>query len=125
MLLAWLHGTSNTDLLLTATVLPPPPSPTIFLTANQLQSLVICQKEYGVSDEVFKVYLTATYQIQSRKLIPAAHYQTVMTWLSQQRDHRRASGDHAGMSAQLHAPAVSPSSSMRKIHQPAEKRPRW
>jgi hypothetical protein len=33
--------------------------------------------------------------MQSRKLIPAAHYQTVMTWLAQQRDHRPVSGEHA------------------------------
>jgi hypothetical protein len=32
-----------------------------------------------VSNEVFRTYLTATCQIQSRKFIPAAHYQTVMT----------------------------------------------
>ena len=61
-----------------------------------------------MSDEVFKAYLTATYQIQSRKFIPAAHYQTVLTWLTQQRD-RRAGGEHAEMTAQPPVPVASPS----------------
>jgi hypothetical protein len=107
ILLAWLQGTPPPPAS-TATVLPPSPSLTIFLTAHQLQSLVICQKECGVSDEVFKAYLTATYQIQSRKFIPAAHYQTVLTWLTQQRD-RRAGGEHTEMTTQPSAPAASPS----------------
>jgi hypothetical protein len=107
ILLTWLHGTSIPPAP-TATVLPPSPSPTIFLTAHQLQSLVICQKECGVADEVFKASLTATYQIQSRKCIPAAYYQTVMTWLTQQRD-RRAGGEQTEMTTQPPAPAASPS----------------
>ena len=109
MLLAWLYGTP-TPTVPTVTALPlsPPPTSTIFLTATQLQSLVICQKECGVSDAVFRTSLTATYRIQSRTWIPAAHDQTVMTWLTQQRD-RHTSGEHVGMSAQPPAPVASPS----------------
>lgn len=121
LLLAWLQGPS-TPPALTAPVLPSSPSaaptvpavppassssPTMLLTATQLQSLVIRQKECGVSDEVFKAYLLATYQIQSRKVIPAAQYQTVLTWLTQQRD-RRASDDHA----RLNAPPAASSGSV-------------
>ena len=103
LLLAWLQGPASPTapaspgVLQSAAPTPvPPPSPTSFLTAPQLQSLVICQKECGVSDEVFKAYLSATYQISSRKLIPVAVYQAVMTWLTQQRDSRRASDARAG-----------------------------
>ncbi|NOT56411.1 MAG: AAA family ATPase [Deltaproteobacteria bacterium] len=128
LLLAWLQGPS-TPPAPTMTALPSsspaaptasvpplstlsapasPSSPTVFLTTTQLQSLVIRQKECGVSDEVFREYLTTTYQIQSRKLIPAAQYQTVLTWLTHQRD-RRARGDHTERSGPSPAATASPS----------------
>ena len=121
LLLAWLQGPATPSVAATA-VPPSPPvapaaaaqppaapsSPTVFLTTTQLQSLVIRQKECGVSDEVFREYLTTTYQIQSRKLIPAAQYQTVLTWLTHQRD-RRACGDHTERSGPSPAATASPS----------------
>jgi hypothetical protein len=100
ILLAWLHGTPvPTPQPLTPAQTSPPPK-TVFITAIQLQSLVLFQKACGVADEVFKAYLRATYQVESRKLIPAVHYHAVREWLTQQRDPHPATAERATITSE-------------------------
>jgi hypothetical protein len=101
ILLAWLHGTPVPTSQSLAPAQPTAISPkTVFITATQLQSLVLFQKACGVADEVFKAYLRATYQIESRKLIPAVHYHAVREWLTQQRDQHAATAKRAAITSE-------------------------
>jgi len=94
---AWLKGAP----LPPAQALPvpsvPATSPTVFITSDQLEQLVLIQNECCVSDETFKAHLLKTYKIKSRKLIPATHFQAVLAWLANQRDARIAAEERAAI----------------------------
>jgi hypothetical protein len=80
LLTQWLHGAPAPapQEVPPAPAVPPSAVTTICINAPQLQRLVLFQKECGVTDEAFKAHLTATYGIQSRTFIAAAHFPAVL-----------------------------------------------
>ena len=101
ILLAWLHGMPvPTPQPLTPAQPTSSPPKTVFITATQLQSLVLYQKACGVADDTFKAYLRATYHVESRKQISAVHYPAVREWLTQQRGQRPAAAERAAIASE-------------------------
>jgi hypothetical protein len=62
------------------------------LNDNQRTLVITTQKQNGISDEDFKVYLKAKYGISSRNDIPARAVDAVLRWLRQEPEPEEFSG---------------------------------